>query len=261
MKAGNYLVLAGSVMLSAWPFAARGAQPATRPYTTDPDGTRHALGLKSFDGIEESVVKYVVAEDKTQPQDFKHITDEGGGLMRMFLRANAQWWDGDQGTTRKDRQRGDQRAGSPSEKWGNLRIRNHLADRCGFQGPGPILPLLPAQSTDGDKGAALITMSLVAGNKAQIRWFTGNKLAREFTFKPGEFTRVVIRVKTSKSGDGLLMASVNGDKFQGITNQPIFKDATDYRPKWGLYRGMVAGMHDDWVEHKDVTTRKVAPAP
>ncbi len=118
MKAGNYLVLAGSVMLSAWPFAARGAQPATRPYTTDPDGTRHALGLKSFDGIEESVVKYVVAEDKTQPQDFKHITDEGGGLMRMFLRANAQWWDGDQGTTRKDRQARRSKGWVPIRKMG-----------------------------------------------------------------------------------------------------------------------------------------------
>ena len=131
-----------------------------------------------------------------------------------------------------------------------------------FKAMGRFCHCFQLKSTDGDKGAPSITMSLVAGNKAQIRWFTGNKLAREFTFKPGEFTRVVIRVKTSKSGDGLLMASVNGDKFQGIANQPIFlKDATDYRPKWGLYRGMVAGMHDDWVEHKDVTTRKVAPAP
>jgi hypothetical protein len=281
MKRSNYLLLAGSLMLSAWAGAARGAEPASSPadpsahaditerYTawnhtpvlaTDPDGTRHALGLKSFDGVEECVVKYVVAAGKTEPQDFKHITDEGGGLIHMFLRANAEWWDGDQGTTRKDRQRAEIKGLGPHQKNGETyEYGTTWRVDPDFKVANRFCHCFQLKATNGDMGLPLITMTVVPGNKAQVRWATGgNEVAREFSFKPGEFTRVVIRVKTSTTGDGLLTASINGDQFQGISKQSIsLKNSTDYRPKWGLYRGIFTGIHDDWAEHKDITTRKI----
>ncbi|HEY7087990.1 MAG TPA: heparin lyase I family protein, partial [Tepidisphaeraceae bacterium] len=123
------------------------------------------------------------------------------------------------------------------------------------------------KATDGDKGAPLVTLSLMEGtNRAALRYISGPgqgahfETAREFTWKPGEWQTVRIRVKTTANGDGLLMASVNGDEFRGVQNVKMFRpDSTDYRPKWGFYRGVTSGMHDDWVEHKDAIARKLSP--
>jgi hypothetical protein len=60
-----------------------------------------------------------------------------------------------------------------------------------------------------------------------------------------------------------LTSSVNGDKLQGATRVAVFHpESTEYRPKWGLYRRASAGsaLGDDYIEHKDVTARKL-PAP
>ena len=40
------------------------------------------------------------------------------------------------------------------------------------------------------------------------------------------------------------MASINGDGYSGVSGVPVFRpDATDYRPKWGLYRGINSALY------------------
>jgi hypothetical protein len=57
-----------------------------------------------------------------------------------------------------------------------------------------------------------------------------------------------------------VLVSVNGDDFQGAKAVALFRpDATDYRPKWGLYRGTTPKLPagESWVEHKDASARKL----
>jgi hypothetical protein len=118
------------------------------------------------------------------------------------------------------------------------------------------------KATDGDKGAPLVVMSILSGsNNAAVRYYSGQdgfKIARQFTWKPGQWQTVRIRVKTTPKAEGELTASIGGDEFKGVSGLPMFRpQSTDYRPKWGFYRGVTPEMHDDWVEHKDATARKL----
>jgi hypothetical protein len=57
-----------------------------------------------------------------------------------------------------------------------------------------------------------------------------------------------------------VLVSVNGDDFQGVTNVPVYRpEATAYRPKWGLYRGMSKNIPDgeSYVEHKNASAQKM----
>ena len=86
-------------------------------------------------------------------------------------------------------------------------------------------------------------------------------VARTLTYTVGKWTTVRIRIKTSTSSDGYVLASVNGDPFVGVTNVPVFRSAaTDYRPKWGSYRGVDPSQSygDDTVEHKEISAQKIA---
>jgi hypothetical protein len=78
-------------------------------------------------------------------------------------------------------------------------------------------------------------------------------------------TGSAIRVRTlcscsSTEKDGELTASIDGDDFQGVKGVPLLRpQATDYRPKWGLYRGVDKDMPlgDDYVDHKSASAKKL----
>jgi len=234
-------------------------------YVREADGTLRATGLNSFEGIEEPHVKWVVAENRVERDDFVNITDEGNGTVRMFLRYRGEtegWWDGDQGTDRSDRQRAEIKGIGPHQKTGEtFEYGTTFRTDPDFKAYGRFCHLMQVKATDGDKGAPLVTLSLTGNGKGALQYDSGSdgfKTAQAFTWKPGEWETVRFRLKTSQTGDGELLLSVNGGPFQGVTHVPMFRpQATDYRPKWGLYRGVVKGMTDDWVEHKDQTVRKV----
>jgi hypothetical protein len=107
-------------------------------------------------------------------------------------------------------------------------------------------------------------VSVEEGNRtATVDYWPGTAqqpaVVRAFDWRPGEWVRVAMRITTSKTS-GQMLASVNGDAFSGVRNVPVFRtDSTDYRPKWGLYRAAGSGSdaHDDWVEHRDVTVRRL----
>ena len=63
--------------------------------------------------------------------------------------------------------------------------------------------------------------------------------------------------KVPLHGTARLRRNLRTTVWAKVRQSICLKNATDDRPKWGLYRGMVSDMHDDWVEHKDVTTRKL----
>ena len=137
-----------------------------------------------------------------------------------------------------------------------------------FHGTTRFCHIFQLKATEGDDGAPLITMSLEHDpNRVSVRYWSGkersSQAAREFKCVPGEWESVRIRVKTSFSADGEVLVSVNGDPFVGVEHVAIYRpEASDYRPKWGLYRGVTAGMSlsDDYVEHRAVSARNLAGA-
>src|SRR5687768_7872902 len=100
------LILAASAM--ALPSSAGGPSAAVT-----------ATGLKSFEGVEEPKVRYIVAGDRFEPDDFVNIADVGDKTVRMTLRYRADaWWDGDRTTKSKDRQRAEVKGLGPHQKEG-----------------------------------------------------------------------------------------------------------------------------------------------
>ncbi len=232
-------------------------------------GATVATGLSSFDGVEETLVRYFPAERRFVPDGFVNIVDEGGGVFRMRLRHASDQWDGDRDTRNRDRQRAEVKGLGPHQKDGEtFEYATTWRTDPLFHGSKRFCHLFQLKSTDGDSGSPLITMSIEQRpGQASVRYWSGGQkssiAAREFRYVPGAWETVRIRVRTSRKSDGEVLVSVDGDPFQGVHGVAVFRpDASDYRPKWGLYRGVGPGtdLGDDFVEHKDVRADRLGGA-
>ena len=228
----------------------------------------HMLTLKDFG---------VVQEPRTEGKggrDIQNIT-ERDGVVRFRLRIGDTWWDGDGagGTAggRPDRQRAEcrQLGGAalhrPGETWeygttfriskpftlwdGALcMITQIIPDRALAD---PSIPYLP-----------VCTVELTSDHEADVLLLTrdGTKVVRSFTFVPGQWTSVRLRVHVD-SRHGALQASVNGDAWKGVTDEPVSRGMSKgYDMKVGFYRHF--GDHktpcDDYVEHMGCYRRRVS---
>jgi hypothetical protein len=240
---------------------------ASRPAQVLPDGGVRATGLASFEGIEEPEIIFYPDKGRFRADDLQNITDMGGGVVRMTLRYHPDWWDGDRDLeTNKDRQRAEVKGLGPHQKLGQtFEYDTTWRSNPTFRGADRFCHIFQLKATEGDKGAPLVTLSIKQGTgDGCLQYYSGqNKgfvVAREFKWTPGQWQQVRIRIRTSTGNDGEVTASIDGDDFQGARNLPIYRpDAEDYRPKWGLYRGVNKGMRlgEDWIEHKDVTARRL----
>jgi hypothetical protein len=239
-------------------------------YLRDAQGGLHSLGLKSFEGVEEPTMKWVEGSNggHAERDEFVNITEPEPGVVRMFLRyrgnGSTGWWDGDQGTSRRDRQRAEIKGLGPHQKMGEtFEYGTTFRTDPDFKGYARFCHIMQVKATDGDKGAPLVTLSILDNTHAALRYVSGTggfKDAQGFEWKPGEWMTIRFRLTTSTGNNGALLLSVNGGPFKGVTGVPMYRPrATDYRPKWGLYRGVVPAMRDDWVEHKEGYARKIAP--
>jgi hypothetical protein len=234
---------------------------AAQPTTT-------AKSLASFEGIEEPTVRYNPADTAFTPDDFVNITDRGDGVFRMFLRYRpGGWWDGDRATRNTDRQRAEVKGLGPCQKDGEtFEYATTWRTNDTFRGSGRFCHVFQLKATDGDgKAPPLVVLSVLEGQRrAAVRYCSGNRrgfeTARTFSWQPGKWQAVRIRIKPSTKDEGELTASVDGDDFQGVKNVPLYRPAaTEYRPKWGLYRAIGTGfpLGDDHVEHRAVSAAKV----
>ncbi len=225
-----------------------------------------ATGLSSFEAIEEPLVKFFPATGTFERDTFTNITDRDGGTFRFTNRFNREWWDGDRDTENKDRQRAEVKGLGPHQAHGET-FEYAMTWRTNpeFRGPNGFCHLFQLKAINGDSGAPLVTLSL-RGNKVFVEANPdGPKIvAREFTWKPDTWQTVRIRVKVSPRHDGELLASVDGDAFQGKTGVALSRPGADrYRPKWGLYRRAAVNgpLGDDFVEHRNVTATHLGAPP
>jgi hypothetical protein len=221
-----------------------------------------ATGLSSFEAIEEPLVRFYPATGQFVPDDFVNITDLGDGVFRMTNRFSAEWWDGDRDTPNKDRQRAEVKGLGPHQFDGDTFFYTTTwRTNPEFRGTAGFCHVFQLKATNGEANAPLVTIS-IRGNKATVEATpAGEKIiAREFPWKPGTWQTVRLVIKTSRTTNGALLASVDGDAFQGKTGIELSRPgANEYRPKWGLYRKAVvnAPMGNDFAEHRMVGAQKL----
>lgn len=229
-----------------------------------------ATGLSSFEGREEPTVLYHPASKTFTNDSYTNITDVGNGTVRFTLRYYPDWWDGDRATTNDDRQRAEVKGLGPHQKANQTFVYSmDWRTNSLLRGTSRFTHIFQLKSTDGDSGAPLVTLSLKNGtsNGALQVWSgsaSNSTAVRSFSWTPGVWQHAEIRITTSQTGTGSVMASINGDALAGLANAPVFRpDATDYRPKWGLYRGTSSSLHigEDWVEHRNVSAVRIVPEP
>ena len=241
------------------------AQPT---YLVLRDGTRRALGLGSMEGIEEPNVRWIVARQGVVPDYDTNITDRGHGALRMMLRYRAAdpsggWWDGDQRTDRHDRQRAEVKGLGPHQKEGETyEYGTTFRTDPDFRATDRFCHIMQIKATDGDKGMPLVTLSLRRDGIGVLQYASGKdafRTARTFHWSPGRWTKVRFRLTVSQRGHGALLLSVDGGAFAGVRDVAIYRpDASDYRPKWGLYRAIAPTLHDDWVEHRNLSVKRLS---
>jgi hypothetical protein len=259
--------------IGAWILAAAGCGGSgSAPSRPSPaQGTVSAVqasSLASFEGEEEPAVLYRVASGSFTADGFDNMTEPTPGLFRFTLRYHVRdWWDGDRTTSNADRQRAEVKGLGPHQKNGET-FEYATTWRTSRLGTGKFWHVFQLKATDGDDAPPLIVNSIQSGQVAAVRYWPGNAsnfiVARSYTVNADEWTTVRIRVRTSTAADGLVLASINGDAFSGVTGVPVYRpEATDYRPKWGSYRGVDADepYGEDVVEHRDVSAGRVLGPP
>ncbi|HEU5080382.1 MAG TPA: heparin lyase I family protein [Opitutaceae bacterium] len=223
-----------------------------------------AVSLNSFEGIEEPLVRYTPKTGAFAPDDLVNITEKDG-VFRMLLRYRSDVWDGDRDTHNTDRQRAEVKGLGVHQKNGDtFDYTTTWRTDPEFRGASRFCHIFQLKSTDGDSGAPLVTISIEDGrDRASVRLWSGKskqaRIVREFSWSPAAWQTVCVRIRTSLNDDGEVLASVNGDAFEGLRGVAVYRpDATDYRPKWGLYRGVKSGLplRDNYIEHKNISAEK-----
>ncbi len=228
-----------------------------------------ARQLKDFEGVEEPGLRYVVPTGKFVPDDYVNIRDVGEGTVRMTLRYHGdEWWDSVRANQDTSRQRTEVKGIGPQQKTGEaFEYGTTWRTNPEFKGTDRFCHVYQLKATNADNGAPLVVLSITKEpGRAEVRYCSGAAKGftkvRALTWKPGERQTIRVRIKTSPQADGEILASVDGDAFQGVKNVAVFRpDAAAYRPKWGLYRGIdkdhAMAMGEDWVEHRNASAEKL----
>jgi hypothetical protein len=230
-----------------------------------------ADSLKSFGGVEEPQVVYHPTTKAFTDDDFINITDQGHGTFRMQLRyRDGQWWDGDRENKSTDRQRAEVKVLGPRQRCGEtFEYRSTWRLDPKFTVGGRFCHITQVKAYTGpDTGEPLLTTSIQEDNEGAVRYCSaemhGLKAVKPFKWAAEQPKTVAYRLTTSSANgaaDGGLVVSVNGDEFTGISKVQMYRrDATEYQPKWGLYRGVQPDMPfgDDWVEHSAIEAHKLS---
>jgi hypothetical protein len=228
-----------------------------------------ATKVADFEGVEEPELRYIVGTGRFVYDDYRNIRDVGDNSVRMTLRYRpGEWWDSDRDRADTSRQRAEAKGVGAHQKPGEtFEYATTWRTNPGFRPATRFCHVFQLKATDGDNGPPLVVLSILGEEgKAAVRYWSGDargfSTVREVTWRPGAWQTIRFRIKISDGNDGEVLVSVDGDEWRGVSGVPVCRPgATDYRPKWGLYRGIDKGnpmpMGDDWVEHKNASAGKV----
>jgi hypothetical protein len=224
-----------------------------------------ASGIGSFEGEEEPTVVYDVSDGGTRSDSYDNMVSASNGMKATLRFRRNDWWDGDRNTSSTDRGRAEVKGlGAHQKSNETFEYRTNWRTSSGFKVSGKFCHLFQLKATNGSyTGAPLIVSSLHSTSSQSVRYNSNTAedfaTARSFSYSTNSFQDLRIRVKTASSG-GFVTVSVGGGSFSGATNKNITRSgASDYRPKWGLYRGFAANddVNDGSIEHTNVQSNKI----
>jgi hypothetical protein len=221
-----------------------------------------ASSFGSFEGEEEPTVK-IYANGSSSTDSYDNMTSPSSGVFRFALRFNSTWWDGDRtSTTTRDRQRAEVK-GLGAHQYPNETYDYSHKWKTNRGGSGSFWHVFQLKAVDGDNAAPLVVDSITSGSGAAVRYCSGTSsgftVAHSYSFSTGSSITSTIRIKVSTSSAGILQSSVNGGSFSGKTGINLYRpSATNYRPKWGSYRGVSSSSPygNDTVEQTAISATK-----
>lgn len=238
-----------------------------------------ATSLGSFSGIEDPQVIYDPTTQTFSPDSYQNIVDEGSGEFRFTLRYDPPtFWDGDKDTTLTDRQRAEvkglglfQQLGETFEYSFSFETDPNFVGTSGFC---HIFQLKAIDNAGKDAGDyPVVTLSLMASDKGKLELYSPDGLgttitdARNFTYATNTWESVQIKITTSsgQTNDGSVMASINGDAMQGVSDVPVYLSGYSvYRPKWGFYRAIDSDLYvgTNYIQDQNISADAlVVPEP
>jgi len=227
-----------------------------------------ASTLSDFIGIEEPTDKVTTGGTVTPGDTYVNITNPSSGTFRFELRYNSSWWDGDRDTGSTDRGRAEVKGlGALQGTNETFRYKSTWKTSSGWllSNINHFCHITQLKGVDGNNGPPLAVQSITPTTwTADVSYCieggacsTGMNVARSYSFTAATSKTVEIHIRTSTGSSGEVMASVNGDAFQGATglSSVYLTGTTAYRPKWGLYQGFEGGMGlaNHYIEHSSVS--------
>ncbi len=236
-----------------------------------------ATNLASFNGIEEPQRIYRPSSDSFTTDSFQNITDVTPGTIQTLLRYSSSQWDGDRTTDNKDRGRAEVKNLGPNQKINEtFDYTTTWRTNSGFKGSGGfchITQLKGTNGSEGSSGAPLVVTSINSGTSSAVVRYASTSFSphnvfttrtvRNVPWSPNTWTALRIRIKTTADGanNGQVLVSINNDSLQGLNNIEVSRpQATNYYPKWGLYRKHTTSSGfspNDYIQHSNVSANIV----
>lgn len=217
-----------------------------------------ASSFSSFEGEEEPTDRIYSNGSITTGDTYDNMTSPASGVFRFYLRFSSTVWDGDRNTGSRDRQRAEVK-GLGARQYPSETFDYDHTWKTTRGGSGSFWHVFQLKGVDGDNGAPLVVNSIQSGTNAAVRYCSGSQsgftVARSYTFSLNTFMRSTIRIKPSTGTTGILQLGINGGSLSGKTNIGLYRSgSTQYRPKWGSYRGVSSSSPygNDTVEQKGV---------
>jgi hypothetical protein len=221
-----------------------------------------ATSFSSFEGEEEPTDRVYSSGSVTKGDTYDNMTSPSSGDFKFYLRFSSTVWDGDRDTGSTDRQRAEVK-GLGARQLPNETYDYAHAWKTSRGGSGSFWHVFQLKGVDGDNGAPLVVDSIKSSTNAVVQYCSGTQSgftqARSYTIAVGSFITTTIRIKPSTSGGGIVQAGINGGSLSGKTSIDLYRTgSTQYRPKWGSYRGVSSSSPygNDTVEQKSISANK-----
>ncbi len=224
-----------------------------------------ATSYSSFGGVEEPTQIYRPSSNSFENDSYDNTTSPSSGVFRFELRFSSSFWDGDRATNQKDRQRAEVRQLGTRQKHNETyEYTSTWKTNTGFKRGGHFTHVTQVKAADGNNAPPLVVVTILSNTTMALQKCSGsdgglNSVATN-GFAAGTTYTTRVRLKASTSSSGSLQFSVNGGSLKGSTGIAMYRpSATQYHPKWGLYRGVHAGdsIGTATVEHRSVSSNKL----
>ena len=224
-----------------------------------------ATSFSSFGGVEEPTQIYHPSSNSFTNDSYDNTTSPGSGIFKFELRFTSTFWDGDRATNQTDRQRAEVRQLGTRQKHNEtFEYTSTWKTNSSFKRGGHFTHVTQVKAKDGDNAPPLVVITILSDTTFALQKCSGsdgglNSVATN-GFSAGTSYTTKIRLKASTSSSGSLQFSVNGGALKGKTGIAMYRpSATEYHPKWGLYRGLDKNdsIATATVEHRGVSSNKL----